>query len=360
MRTFPLRRTAALAAVASVTMMGLTACATGSSDADDDAAPQANTTAEADAFPVTIESAYGEATIEEEPERVVTLGVDGDVVAAVGVAPIAVQKMTWGGNEAGTTDWFDEALGEIDGAETPELIDVTDAVPTQQILGLEPDVVIATNSALTQADFDTLTEAGIPVVAHPGVQWATTWEQSAELTGEALGRSDAAADLVEETRADLQATAEEYPEVVGATFIWGWVEPTDLSNIGVYTTVDNRPAILEELGMEPAPIVAEGGEDAFFFNVSAERAGELEAEVFLAYGTYDDVEAKTGTTGVEQLLASPLLQAVPPIANGNYVISLEPNDTLGLSFPSVLGIPHALDTFIPEVAAALGGEPQVY
>ncbi|HEY1134370.1 MAG TPA: ABC transporter substrate-binding protein [Nocardioides sp.] len=347
-----LRRASALVAATSVAMLGLSACATGSSDGDGAAAPTANTSADADAFPVTIESTYGEATIEEEPQRVVTLGVDGDVVAALGVAPIAVQKMTWGGNAAGSTDWFDAALAEIDGAEAPELIDVTDAVPTDQIIGLEPDVVIATNSGMTQEDFDKLSDAGIPVVAHPGVQWATTWEQSAELTGEALGRSAAADEIIAETKADLEATAEEHPEIVGASFLWAFFDPTDISNIGIYTAVDNRPAILEELGMVSPPIVAEGGTDSFFFNVSAERGAELDADVIMAYGT--TVEES------ETLLASPVLQQIPPIANGNYVITLEPNDTLGFSFPSVLGIPYALDHFIPEVAAAIGGEPQVY
>lgn len=351
MQLTSLRRASALAAATSVAMLGLSACATGSSD-EDGAAPAANSSADADAFPVTIESTYGEATIEEEPERIVTLGVDGDNVAALGVAPIAVQKMTWGGNEAGSTDWFDAALAEIDGAEAPELLDTTDAVPTDEIIGLEPDVVIATNSGLTQDDFDKLTAAGIPVVAHPGVQWGTSWEQSMEMTGEALGRSAAAEEIVAETKADLEATAEENPEIVGASFIWAFFDPTDISNIGVYTTVDNRPAILEELGMVSPPVVEQGGTEAFFFNVSAERAADLDADVIISYGTTPEES--------EALLQTPVLQSIPPIADGNYVISLEPNDTLGLSFPSVLGIPYALDHFVPEVAAAIGGEPQVY
>lgn len=351
MQLTSLRRVSALAAATSVAMLGLSACATGSSD-DTGSAPVANSSADADAFPVTIESTYGEATIEEEPERVVTLGVDGDTVAALGVAPIAVQKMTWGGNAAGTTDWFDDALAEIDGAEAPELLDVTDATPTDQIIGLEPDVVIATNSGMTQEEFDTLTDAGIPVVAHPGVQWATPWKQSTELAGEALGRSEAAAQLVADTEADIQATAEENPDVVGASFLWAFFDPTDVSKISIYTAVDNRPAILEELGMVSPPIVEEAGGESFFFDVSAERAAELDADVIMAYGT--TVEES------EALLATPVLQQIPPVANGNYVISLEPNDTLGLSYPSVLGIPYALDHFVPEVAAAIGGEPQIY
>ncbi|MDF9715888.1 ABC transporter substrate-binding protein [Nocardioides sp. ChNu-99] len=346
-----LRRSTALAAAAGVALLGLTACSTGSSDADSAGESTANTTAEADAFPVTIATSFGDVTIEDEPEKVVTLGVDGENAVALGVAPIAIEKMSWGGNAEGRTDWFDEALAEIDGAEEPQLLDVTDGIPTAEIIALEPDVVIGTNSGLTQDDYDTLTDAGIDVVGYPGTQWATTWRQSIEMVGQALGRTQQAEEAAADVEEAMATAVEENPQVEGASFLWTFFYPTDLSKVSIYTETDNRPGILTELGMTNPAIVEEAGTETFFFDVSSERAAELEADVMIAYGN--------SAEEAEQLLATPLAQQIPPVANENYVISLEPNDTLGLSFPSVLGIPVALDAFLPKVAQAIDGTPQV-
>ena len=65
-------------------------------------------TSETDAFPVTIEHAFGSTTIEKEPQRVATLGwSDQDHVAALGVVPVGATKITYGGNRSGSTDFFD-------------------------------------------------------------------------------------------------------------------------------------------------------------------------------------------------------------------------------------------------------------
>ncbi|MEI2714080.1 MAG: ABC transporter substrate-binding protein [Nocardioides sp.] len=144
---------------ASLLLLGATACSTGSTDATD-GTPGATTTtkAEANAFPVTIEHAFGATTIEEEPVRVATVGwTDQDHVLALGVVPVGATKITWGGNADGSSDWFDAKLEEI-GGEAPVRYDDTDGLPIDEIAKLEPDVVLATNSGLTQADYDKLLE----------------------------------------------------------------------------------------------------------------------------------------------------------------------------------------------------------
>ena len=53
------------------------------------------TQADEGAFPVTIEHAYGETTVEQEPERVVALGwSDPDVVLSLGVVPVGASTVT--------------------------------------------------------------------------------------------------------------------------------------------------------------------------------------------------------------------------------------------------------------------------
>lgn len=350
MRKLPLRRTSALVAAAGVTLVGLTACSTGSSTADDAAEPTANTSADAEAFPVSIDTSFGEVTIDEAPERVVALGPDSEVALSLGVAPIAIERNDWAGGDEGRTLWFDEAFAEIEGAEDPELLDTTDGTPVDEIIALEPDVVLATNSGITEDDFNELMDANIPVVGYPGVQWTTTWQQSLEMVGEALGRAELAADVTEETEQLLTDTVADHPQLEGASFLWGYFDATDLSKVGLYTSVDNRPRILEEMGMVNPPIVADGAQDVFFFDVSLERAAELDADVFIAYATSDDEAA--------QLVANPLVSQIPPVAAGNTLISVTPADSAGLSAPSPLALAYVMENFIPKLAAAVDGQPQ--
>ena len=94
-----MKRLRTLALALSLGALALTGCATGSTDDDD--AGTSNTKAEADAFPVTIEHAFGSTTIKYEPKRVATLGwSDQDHVAALGVVPVGATKITYGGNKA--------------------------------------------------------------------------------------------------------------------------------------------------------------------------------------------------------------------------------------------------------------------
>ena len=113
------RTLAAPLAAATLLVATLTGCSTGSTDAasaDAAAEPTATTTADADAFPVTIEHALGETTIESEPTRVATLGwTDADQAISLGVVPVGATRITWGGNEAGSTAWFDAAVEEVTG-----------------------------------------------------------------------------------------------------------------------------------------------------------------------------------------------------------------------------------------------------
>ena len=90
-----------LGAVASlVTLAALAACSTGGTDSATSAPAgggdvAATSLAEADAFPVSIDHAYGSTTIEKEPQRVVTIGWSSqDAVVAFGKVPVGIEKFT--------------------------------------------------------------------------------------------------------------------------------------------------------------------------------------------------------------------------------------------------------------------------
>lgn len=297
-------------------------------------------------FPTTIEHAFGETTIEADPQRVVTVGwSDHDVVAALGEVPVGATRISWGGNDEGSTDFFDAAIGEL-GATPAEVtrLDDSDGIPVEEIAALEPDVILGTNSGLTQEDYDALSRIA-PVVAYPEVAWGTPWRESVEMIGQALGRPAEAQESIAETEALIEETAAAYPELEGTSVAWAWFTPQDLSTIGLYTTTDLRPQMLRELGMVDAGIVTEQSTDgAFSINVSAEQADTIDADVLIFY--------TDGGIDPEALVSDPLVGRIPALEAGSFVAAGDPQAAQGLSSPSPLSIPVALEEFIPEVAEA--------
>jgi iron complex transport system substrate-binding protein len=324
---------------------GATGSTEGGGDTPDATGGEADATD--DAFPATVEHAFGETTIETDPQRVVTVGwSDADVVASLGEVPVGATAITWGGNEAGSTDWFDAAVADL-GASTEDITryDDSDGIPVDEIAALEPDVILGTNSGLTQEDYDTLSKIA-PVVAYPEVAWGTPWQDSVELVGQALGRGQEAAEVVDETQAAIDAALEDNPHIEGKSVAWAWFTPADLSTIGLYTSIDLRPQMLREFGMVDAEVVTElsEGTDAFTANLSAEQADTLDADVLIFY--VDD------QTQEETLLADPLIGQIPALQDGSYVASSDNVMALPLSSPTPLSIPVALEGFLPMVDEA--------
>lgn len=340
-----------LAVSAAAAALTLGACSTGptGSGAAAEAAGEtaaAGSSGDTGSFPTTIEHAFGATTIESDPGRIVTVGwTDHEIVAALGEVPVGAVRINWGGNEAGSTDWFDEAVTAL-GHDPADITryDDSDGLPVDEIAAMEPDLILGSNSGLSQEDYDRLSRIA-PTVAYPETAWATPWRESVEVVGQAIGRPDQAQEAIAGTEAEFEAAKEEFPELAGTSFAWGWFSPTDTSTIGLYNTIDLRPQFLTELGMVNAPLVEElSGSENFSANLSAEQADTLDADVFIFY--------TDGGFTADMLLEDPLLSQIPAMASGAYVESGTPQDVVGMSSPTPLSIPVALDRFIPLVAEA--------
>ena len=341
-------RTLRLGAAAALAVAALTACSTGSTaDADTATEPTTATEVEADAFPVTIEHAFGETTITEEPTRVATLGwTDHDHALALGVVPVGATKITWGGNAAGSTDWFDAAVEEV-GAEAPVRYDDTDGTPIDEVAQLEPDLILATNSGITEADYKKLSKIA-PVVAYPEFPWTTPWQTSLETVGQALGRSDLAAEVASETQAVIDAAKEDYPELDGASLIYSYLTPADLSTIGIYAPKDPRVSILRDFGMVDAAAVASAIKDGEFYgSVSAERASELESDVLV---TWVEKPEDAQTIADDKLLGE-----IPAIASGHFYAEPDKAIVMANTNPTPLSIPNIVEVTLPKIAEAVNG-----
>lgn len=342
------RTLAAPLAAATLLVAALTGCSTGSTDAAADTAdPTTTTSVDPDAFPVTIEHALGETTIEAEPTRVATLGwTDQDSAVALGVVPVGATKITWGGNEAGSTAWFDAAIEEA-GAEAPVRYDDADGAPIDEIAELAPDLILATNSGITEAEYAKLSKIA-PVVAYPEAPWTTNWQTSLEMIGQALGRTALADEVAADTEATIEEASAANPELDGAELIYGYLTPADLSTVGIYAPADPRVSFMRDLGMVDAPAVADAIKPGEFYGtVSAEQASELGSDVFITW-----VESQDDVAQIEQ---DRLVGAIPAVADGHFYAEADKATAMASTNPTPLSIPVIISDFVPNVVEAIEG-----
>ncbi|WP_426997361.1 iron-siderophore ABC transporter substrate-binding protein [Pseudarthrobacter sp. N5] len=340
------KATAVLAAAA----LSLTACSTGPVASTADAGTTSSTDPASSQFPVTIKHAFGETTIKEQPKRVVTVSwVNDDVAIALGVVPVGVPKNAWGGNSKGSTPWKDAGLEKLDAGfgsdKAPVQFSEADGINFTEIAKLNPDVILGAYSGLTEEDYKKLSEIA-PVVAHPKVAYGTSWQDSTSIIGKALGKEAEAAKLVSDTEATIKDKVSKYPQLAGKSYIYGNLDPSAAEKIGLYTANDNRPRFLNEIGMKLAPVVEDSskGSKEFYIPWSAEKANELEADIFVTW--------VADAAAADAVRADPLINQIPAIKDGALVADSDNTLTLSISASSPLSLPWSLDTFLPQLASA--------
>ena len=120
----PLSRRSLLAGGGVGLTLLLAACSTGpagGSASSSSAGASSSDAAGGDAaFPRSIEHVYGTTEIPQRPTRVATVSwVNQDVALALGVVPVGMAAVEFGGNAEKSTDWFDAKLAETEGAQKP-------------------------------------------------------------------------------------------------------------------------------------------------------------------------------------------------------------------------------------------------
>ncbi|MGF2949228.1 iron-siderophore ABC transporter substrate-binding protein [Microbacterium alcoholitolerans] len=345
---------------AAVLAAGLVACSSpAATSPDGDAGGAAS-----DAFPVTIEHVYGETTITEKPERVAAVAwANHEVPLALGIVPVGMSKATWGDDDDnGVLPWVEDQLTELGvdtsligdadaekAGEVPVLFDETDGIDFEAVADTAPDVILAAYSGLSQEEYDTLSKIA-PVVAYPEVPWATSLEDMIEMNSEALGLESEGDALIDDLHAQIDAALEDNSALKDARVLFSYLDMTDLSQIGVYTSHDTRPGFLESIGLPAPAVVAEAteGTEEFFVNISSEQAEKFEdVDVFVSYGDDSTIAA---------LQADPLLSKIPAIAAGQVAILQNDTPLAASANPSPLSIGWGIDEYFAALAGALDGE----
>ncbi|TFV67808.1 UNVERIFIED_ORG: iron-siderophore ABC transporter substrate-binding protein [Bacillus sp. AZ43] len=290
-----------------------------------------------EAFPVTVETAFGEVTVEEEPTRVVALGwSDAETALALGVQPVGASDWLAVGGD-GLGDWVEESYDE-----EPEILGTLE-LSYEAVAALEPDLILDTRSPATQERYDLLSEIA-PTIAQPeGVNpYETTWQQQLEMVGQALGRSDRAEELRAEVEQAFADAAAAHPEFEGTEVAVGAYSS---EGYGAYVRGDARVAFMEDLGFVNKPEIEEQETERFFVPVSEEQLSLLDAELTVVFPIF--VEASEFTS-------SPVWQGLASVRENRAVVLDDPTMLNAFSSASVPGLRYALDTTVPLFADALG------
>lgn len=321
-------------ACALIVLLPLTACGNADDGSSESSPP--SQTAEG-AFPVTVEHEFGSTTIEEEPERVVTLGVtDADAVLALDLVPVGNTGYTF--YESGLGPWTDDLVG---GAELTR-IDSDSEPNIEQIANLAPDLIIGVSAGFDDAVYEDLSQIA-PVVARPAGTAAYTVprDEATEVIATALGRPEEGAALNGATDELLAQARAEYPEFEGLTGTA--VLPYD-GKYGAYLPGDARGRFLLSLGFDiPEAISEQDSGDSFFVELSTERVDLLDGDLLLVMSDDEDFDITEGASVFDSL----------DVVRRDAVVTTTLDERGAVTYNSVLSVPYALDHLVPRIGEAL-------
>lgn len=331
------RRCAALRVVTTTALLSLTLAACGDDGGSQEPDEQAAPTTTDGAFPVVVETAFGDVTVEEEPERVVALGWgDAETALALDVQPVGASDWLGFGGE-GVGPW---AAGRYD--EAPEIIETLEP-SFEAIAALEPDLILDVKSSGDQARHDRLASIA-PTIGVPegGESYLTTTEQQLEMIAAALGKQEEGEALLaglEDTFAQARA---DHPDWEGRT---ATAATLTSEGWGAYVEGSERVDFLEKLGFVQNPQIAEMEPDATGFSValSAERLDALDADLVVAFPIFIETSEITG---------DPLFQQVPAVADGRALV-IDGDLANAYSLGTVLSQQYAVEQIVPMIEEAL-------
>jgi len=294
--------------------------------------------ASAQDFPLTIAHKFGTTVIAEKPERVASLDYNGaDNLLALGVQPVVV-KYWFGDYPRAVWPWADALLEG-----TPEIL--RGELNFEQIAAVDPDVIIALYSGISQADYEKLSLIA-PVVAVPaGIgDYELPWDQQALIAGRAIGEEAAAEAQVQAIADQLAAMAARHPDWAGQSVVLGTVYQ---DAPWVYTVSDPRVQLLNQTGLiNPAEVEALSSPGEFSVQISNERPEAFDADVLIWFAD----------EGMDPVLTAFVRSALPGVKEGREVF-LGPLLTSALSHTSLLSLPYAFAFLEPAIVRAIDGDP---
>ena len=322
----------------------LGACGSADNEAERSGEPVAVTgTTEPGAYPVTIEHRFGKTTIESAPARVATVGfTDHDAVLALGVKPVGVREW-YGDKPHATYPWATAALGDA----KPAIIGDGSTVNYDALTLADPDLIIAIYSGATEDEYAKLA-AIAPTIVQSGAfpDWAQPWKETTRQIGRALGqpaKADALVTGVEDKFASARAA---HPELKGKTAAMGQFGD-GAGTFYVLHPDDPKAGFLTELGLvipkEIADLVVKESNEQFSF----ERLDYMDQDVAVWLAGFESPEL------VAEVRNHPVYGQLGVFKEKRDLFLEDGVDAL--SWSTVLSLPAAVDTVVPQLATAVKG-----
>ena len=291
-------------------------------------------------YPITIKHAFGETIIEHKPERVATISWGNqDVPLSLGVVPVGVSEANYGVIDgSGLLPWTGDEFKNL-GVENPVLFNDTDGLNYEAISDVQPDVILAAYSGITQEEYDLLS-AIAPVIAYPTNAWQTSWRDQIIMDATGMGLKAEGEQMVTQLEQLIAEKISDYPQIAKKTAAFFYFDPADLGKFYIYLPTDPRAAYLTDLGMEfPASVLSLSEDSASFaLELSAENVDVLkDVDIIITYGD---------ATLLEALQADSLVGTIPAIQRGSVALIKDGTPLAASGTPSALSIPATIDEYL--------------
>jgi iron complex transport system substrate-binding protein len=320
--------------LAAASAVALAAC--GSSDEPSSSASTAASAA-AGPFPVSIAHQFGTTTVPKAPERVVTVGFnEQDYALALGVKPVGVREFL-GAFPYKTRPWAPGANSDP----TPILVG-GDEIDYEKVAQARPDLILGIYSFIDRTGYSKLSRLA-PTIAQTKdfAAGAVPWDRQLIDTGKALGREAKARQVVQEVNAEFAQAVKDHPDFKGKSLAVAFDGGGSTFVLG---GADLRQQFFTGLGFEtPKDVEKESQED----NLSRERLDVLDQDVLVLISSDD-----------KGLTQDPLYKRLKAVREGR-VINVKATDAFAgaLGFNSPLSRPYLLKQVVPQLVAALDGDP---
>lgn len=317
--------------------LALAGCSNSTDTAADDPGTE-NAEAADGPFPVTIDTAYGEVTVEEKPERIVVL-----TTAYLELLPYLDEKPLASLENDDSLTWAPWLEGIEMGETDTDLVDGDWAPSPEAIAKWDPDLILTDIWNVDEKLYEQLSDVA-PTYVGIETDTQTSWQKQLASLASLTGHDPAIVDEVEaDLAADFDAAAEKLPGLQGKSFV---IPVYFTDNQFWPTEYGNDPLIA--LGLEPSDQQPHDGETVTEADtISRENVDQLTEDVVViaASGAVDQEQIDKTFASLRK---DPRVADLPASKNGTWLYLTGPEWT-AINGGTPVSYRWWLDQVLPEL-----------